>query len=374
MTIASVGKEGNAMGVSFEEAAKWVTWARVTYGQSGAAAAAGMKTFYYSNPNRIGPGDKDLYPDDEAAFAHDCAGNRLKTRRYERYLTDPKSDAVRRNWRRSLDSLLRRPGVHIDAVLADNSGELDGIPQPPCNFDQSQYLKDTIELFRSLNFPVFYNALASVKRLGGHNYAVSPTIALNAAPNVLGGQFEGCYTVQNQLHPKAFGSLWLVTENSQILMEQQKKTITCIAMAPHSEGSADYRLYAYASFLLTYDPNYGMYRTLYRTPSNFQVEPEVQLVPLHPAAELPGDIRDLRLPTGVYAREYKDCYVHGTPVGPCASVVNSDESVSHAFPYSTYHHTLVLQGDGVMDGGTISTTGPNPPSQLPAQTGVVVFR
>jgi hypothetical protein len=83
---------------------------------------------------------------------------------------------------------------------------------------------------------------------------------------------------------------------------------------------------------------------------------------------------NLRLPSGLYAREYSACYLAGVPVGPCAALVNSDYSAYHPFPYTKYHHTLVLSGGGILDGGMVSVSGSAPGAQVAPRTGEIAFQ
>ncbi|MBV8148649.1 MAG: hypothetical protein JO092_06135, partial [Candidatus Eremiobacteraeota bacterium] len=60
-------------------------------------------------------------------------------------------------------------------------------------------------------------------------------------------------------------------------------------------------------------------------------------------------------------------------VGACAVVVNPDSGSAHPFPFPQYTHTLVLNGGGILDGGTVSTSGPPPPLNLAADEAAIVF-
>jgi hypothetical protein len=54
--------------------------------------------------------------------------------------------------------------------------------------------------------------------------------------------------------------------------------------------------------------------------------------------------------------------------------VNADLHNAHPYPYGTkYGHTLVLSGGGILDGGTVSTQGPAPPSMMQPLSGVIAF-
>ena len=96
---------------------------------------------------------------------------------------------------------------------------------------------------------------------------------------------------------------------------------------------------------------------------------------LDPVVSTPADISGLKLDSGVYGREYRHCYIWGSAVGGCAAVVNPDRNEAHKYPYGDkYKHTIVLSGDGVLDGGAIATDGPPPPDTLPPLGAVIVFR
>jgi len=134
------------------------------------------------------------------------------------------------------------------------------------------------------------------------------------------------------------------------------------------------RIYSYASFLLTYHLKSSVYADSYETPDNFEELPEIELVPTGPVQSVPTDISGLEQTGGSYARQFSDCYLAGNYVGPCAVVVNPNKNtVPWPYPASEYTHTLVVSGQDIYDGGTISTTGPPPPSTMPVLTADIVF-
>jgi hypothetical protein len=85
-------------------------------------------------------------------------------------------------------------------------------------------------------------------------------------------------------------------------------------------------------------------------------------------------VASLEVTQNVFAREYNACYIAGVAVGPCAAVVNTDFYYNRPFPYSKYHHTLVVSGGGALDGGNVFVNGAAPPAALAPSTGVVVFQ
>jgi hypothetical protein len=375
LTYDLVGKEGKNDQLSYGDVARWVDWARVIYAQSGAVAAAGMKTIYYANINRVGPKDTGLYQEDESLFTHDCQGNRIPNNnpRYQRFMTDPASPGVAQRWRNYIGRLQRQSGVHFDAIFDDDAGLMEGFIGKPCNFTRAKYISDNISLIESLGVPVIFNGLSDTRRANG--FGPSPEMALLSATNALGGMYEGCLYSFNPIHPLSGGDEWTILENEQLLTVAQHKLFVCNAAGTRpADVMIDQRIYVYASFLLTYDPNYSVIEEQFSVPSHLHVMPEFQLVALDPKAPQPGQVDVLRTPGGAYQREFARCYIAGSPVGACAVAVNPDYDAAHSVDLSGYHRTIVLNGSGVMDGGTIGTNGPPPPSTLGPVSGVIAFQ
>ncbi len=188
----------------------------------------------------------------------------------------------------------------------------------------------------------------------------------------MGGDFEHCYSDQSQ--PKTTGAEWNISENTELVVNNENKLFQCM-LRNLNDGAAsiDARIYAYASFLMTYSAQNDIYWEEFATPSGLHVFPESQLVALNPKVAEPTDVSALQQTGGTYGREYQDCYIAGNFAGPCAVVVNPDNNSAHTFPFPQYQHTLVLSGEGVLDGGTMATNGPPPPASLPSGEAAIVF-
>ncbi|PZR61487.1 MAG: hypothetical protein DLM53_08685 [Candidatus Eremiobacter antarcticus] len=318
---------------------------------------------YYTNPNRTQPGD-GMNTTDESTYAHDCSGARILGTTYaNQYLMDPSSPNMATVWKNYIAS--RTSGRPWDAMFEDDANSIVGVTATPCNYSASDWLAASqAEITAQSPTAIVYNGL---QRTG--------QIALNQPSNVVGGMGEGCYA-DAVSSPKIWAPFWNTLENAELQMAQQNKLFMCLGRDTTSAASSiDGRLYTYASFLLTYTPASSILWEGYGTPSAFRVEPEIQLVALNPLVPSPGDVSGLLLSTGVYGREYANCYIAQVPVGPCATVVNPDHSVSHAYPYGTkYTHTLTISGSGIIDGGSISSAGPPPPQTLPPLGSTIVFQ
>ena len=358
--------------VAWSQAALWLTWAMTGPVDSVPIKAAGMKTIFYSDPNRQSPGDP-LYNNDETTFAHDCSGNRIYTLVHPgQAIMSMPSTKLHNLWKQYIQ-MIYTYGV-FDAVYDDQSDEVQNATGTPCNFDQTAWSAASNAMNIDLGEPIIYNSLGNFSG-SGKSLGISPTIALNAS--TLGGEAEGCYAAHSTTNPKPAGAVWQAYENTEITMHLAHKPFLCEG-ANHNDSasSTDLRLYMYASFLLTYSRYQSMISEQFATPTGFHVEPESQLVPTTPLVLLPASISGLQHAPGVYGREFAACYLDGVPVGACASVVNSNTAgVSGAFPWpGKYAHTLVLSGSGVLDGGTVSASGPAPPAQIAGNEAVIAIQ
>lgn len=361
--------------VTPSQAAPYLTWAQTDYHSAGTIASAGIKTQLYADPNREASTDP-MWPYSyatESDFAHDCSGNRIVFNNTAgRYVMDPNSSTLRQHFAQFVADQSAKG--HFDAVFEDNAGPLGPdqafatfSPSLPCNYSDAGWITGGIALDQAPSVPVIVNGLNIPN---GH--AVSETMQLFASANTVGGNFEGCYDDVNKL--KQTDWFWQVTENEELQTLAQGKIFECMLRNQGTASSnTDARLYGYASFLLTYDPAKAIFWEEFQTASQFHVEPESELVPLDPVVAAPSDVTGLQVGTNVYGREYRDCYIHGSFVGPCAVVVNSDGLYAHTFPYPQYTHTLVLSGGGVLDGGTIATNGPPPPQSIGPGEAAIVF-
>ena len=347
--------------VAPEAGARWLTWAETNIPDSVKMRALGVKTLLYTDPNRQIAGEP-LYTSDESTFAHDCGGNRITTNRSGQYLMDPHAPAMQRIWRGHVQSYAGEG--HFDAVFNDDADNVEYIHGVPCNYNATDWLSATNALQRSLNYPIIYNGLSSF-----NDTQISQAIGLN--PTSIGGAMEECYA-SSPSQPKQTGSKWIVAENTELRMQQERKFFFCYNNdTSPAAGSIGSRLYVYASFLLTYDPATSVLWEYYEGPTHFHVMPEVQLVPLDPVAGA-RTVADLNA-GGVYVRAFRSCYLAGRPAGPCAVAVNPDGD-AHALSLQGYRRMLQIDGGGVLDGGSVRIVAFRPPAQLGPATAIVAFK
>ena len=374
LTWDKIDGSTNTLKISPAQAAPWLDYALTNPANGLAVQAAGIKSALYMNPNRQAPGEI-MYGNDESEFAHDCSGNRIKEYHPnpDSYYTDPHSSVLESLWAHALAEELSW-GAVADYVFEDNADA--AVPQNmtslPCNFSWSDWTSATNSLDAQLGVPIIGNSLGYVlpkTSVPGPGIGIDTTTA--------GDMSEDCYAGRTPTG-YYFVPRWQALENTEIQMGQANKLFICHEdWAVDAASSYPQRMYFYASVLLTYNQATQVIDTEFATPSNLHVMPEAQLVPTNPVVLTPSDISGLAQPSGVYGREYGACFLAGNYVGPCAIVVNPYNPLSgpaRAFPWSTtYHHTLTLHGEGVFDGGTVSVTGPQPPSMMPGGTAVIAF-
>ena len=349
--------------VAADVAAQWLTWAETDFAGSRLLQRYGVKTMLYTDPNRVMKGDAD-FPSDESAFAHDCSGSRIESaHRAGQFVADPHAASLAAVWKSHVRRYVAEG--HYDAVFEDDADTVRYSTGQPCRFDAIDWLRATIAMQGSLGFPIIYNGLNDFS-----DRTVSISVALNQT--AIGGMMEECYGSSPGL-PRTSGDSWYVAEQTELRMSAERKLFFCYDNDTEpAAGAAASRLYVLGSFLLTYDAATSALWEYFQGPSHFHVMPEVQLVPLGPI-ESPRSIDDLRVPTGLFERRYRSCYLARRNQGPCAVVVNPDSS-PHELPLNGYRRTLRISGAGILDGGTVRITQQAPPSELDGLSAVVAFR
>jgi hypothetical protein len=374
LTTDYLGGTSGTRAISWSTAARYVTWAQTGVGDANAISAAGIKTQFYIDPNRVQT-DDTLYTSDETTFAHDCSGHRITdtySGRVVQYVMNVESATYRALYHAKAPAMM--PGAHFDAIFEDDAGPLTDFlgttnftPSLPCDYTDAAWLSGGEGMEAAPPIPTIFNGLSGLQ---GHNPSLSIGLLSNAT--TIGGNYEHCYADDTQ--PKMSGWAWTAMENTELQVIAKHKLFECQTRNTSSAASmTNSRIYALASFLLTYNWSTSLLWEQFATTSGFHVEPESQLVLLDPKVTTPASITGLVQSGGNYGREYSQCYLAGKFVAPCAVVVNPDAGSAHVFPFPQYTHTLVLTGGGIVDGGTVATNGPPPPEYLPALGSAVVF-
>ena len=356
--------------------APYLSWAYPLYSKMLATYQAGIHTIVYLNPVMPQSTSYEYGQLTTGAYtsvrATDCSGNPITTYSGTGALADPRSLSASAYYADSVNNTIAtKLSVYStsrdwDAMFVDNNGALYGTSTSPCSYDVNTWSQ------------AFDTAISSV----GQQFVTNSLSAADAntqtyvnrlnAPNIIGGMYEECFN----------NGMWSSEEDSQI------ETISALKSEGKPAGpgwwcyldntSADgatvipQRLFAYASFLLTYDPNYSLFQESYASsPSTFQVFPETGFVPLHPAT-VATNITGLKSSTGAYVQSYSACYYRGSLVGQCEIVVNPGSTTVSVPNPQGLAHSMVLSGSGVLDGGAASFSGAAVGSLAPQTAAILV--
>lgn len=353
--------------------APYLTWAYVKPSLAASVKATGIKVIVYTNP--LMPHgtqyDKTLmdqsYP---GVRAQTCTGSLVTSWSGSGYLTDVRNSSAAAYVKADEDYYVNamisaNPGSSrpYDAVYVDNANSFYGLSALPCNYSDSTWTAGMDNALAASGYPTIVNTLSTSES------SVPNKVAGLKASNIVGGEYEECF---NDRH-------WFSEEMAQLqtiaLLKSEGKAAGPGFWCYLNNTTVDsttvipYRMYAYASFLLTYDPNYSVFEESFSTPSTFHVFPETGFVPLDPVSQ-PSQISDLKTSSGAYVRQYNSCYYRGTPVGACEIAVNP-QSTSVSIP-NTYAHSMAISGAGVLDGGSVTFNG-GPVTTLAPQTAVILI-
>ncbi len=183
--------------------------------------------------------------------------------------------------------------------------------------------------------------------------------------NVWGAVHEGCFRGEAGLQTER-RDRWRSYETSLLANTELHKLSVCFMIGTPTIPS---RLYALASWWLSYDPQWSVMAPIDPVPGGSAILPETELVPAYPLRTAHHSIDELREDTGVYVREFARCYLRGSPVGACAAFVNpSLRPMQMPHSASRYHRALVLDDRDLLRGGRVSWNH-DVPTIIPASTG-----
>lgn len=359
--------------VTPERAAPYLTWAQTTINDANGIAAAGIKTQIYVDPNWMDSGNT-MYPEVTSAdYSRTCSGALVAVNFYStgtRYDMNPNYSGTHSAFATWVNR--ERAAGHIDMLYEDNAGPLSQYASypngMPCNYSDGAWVSGAIAMDNAVSVPVMINGLNSFD----DSNVSSRNLPIMSGSNTVAGSMEGCYDDLSQAIET--GTSWQIMENTELAVTNMGKIYECMARNQGTaSGMTQARLFTLASFLLSYNPSKSILAEEFYTPSRLHVFPESGLVALNPRTPTPSSYTSLRQPDGAYGREYGACYYRGTYVGACAVAVSREEGLTPAFPFPGYTRTLVLSGDGVLDGGTASMNGPAP-GYMPDGTGIIAFR
>lgn len=367
------GYGGTPTTTSLSSVAPYVSWAQTDPSYAAMIRGAGIKVDIYTNFWRNYSSDNPIigYTDLEPGGAHaaaeatDCSSAPVYDSDYGGgYEADPRTSSALSHAQTVVNYRMSEFGSNYDAVFSDDSGSVWGITLP-CNYDESAYDSAVNSVHSALGMPMWINALGAPPNPANAVDLVQPA-------NVLGAMCEICYAGNGPNGDYIqTGTSWQNVENAEIGTIAQHKTFWDYARATGDPGSETaLRTYVYASLLLSYDPSYAMLQEAFKSASGFPVMPETGLVALNPATTATA-VSGYAAAGGAYFREFGACYYRGNFVANCAVAINPGTGTVPV-PSTSYAHSLILSGGGVLDGGTAAFNGPAI-SQLPPGSAAILF-
>lgn len=322
----------------------------------------------------------DLLNGEERAFVHDAGGARVhrfngKGFEYQEVLNVTLPTVWLAYSRTTAAILAHSP--RLDGFEADDSGSTfsyaggalgsnlyDGFSAPGTEIRNDRaYLAGESAMLEAAGKPVIIN--------GGDPAGWGPAYdgAFLRLPYVMGQQFEGCFNNAGNYLYTEVDDKFRREENGLLAVIARHKLAVCFATG---DPSPAHRLYAYAAFLLTYDPAYSVYEMNVPLADGIALDPETQLVPFQPAKTATA-IDQLRAGS-VYVREFRVCAIDGVPIGGCAAVVNADSKNAALVPALAGRYTqhVALDPQSFYHGGRTRVVGGAPHSLAPASAAILV--
>jgi hypothetical protein len=391
-----------------------------SYGAPGLAAAgvSNMRVYAYLDDSRVYKGDT-AYPliapggADASAEAKTCSGTPITISNGTGYLSDPYQPATLALYDSDVGTKYNYSSEYGLVYFDDINGwEYNDNSAVPCELGapwaqpsiSSAYATligaiNLSQLLQGHGQPQFMlNSIGPmmIEAKGSTTGLISELSSLIASSSILGLDCESCLAdtknAEIGLHTNyELTNQWIMVEDAEIALVNAQKIFWLQDQDSNSTAGNSFtgRMYAFASFMLTWNPSYTVYQNDYygyygdgEHPNSqnpqIHVFPEESLVAYNPRVAYPSTsagVGALADSGGTYFREYYSCFYAGQAVGPCAVVVNPDSS-SHAWPalQGKYTHTLSIATQmDVIDGGTATMTGSQMPSPVPATTGWILL-
>jgi hypothetical protein len=198
------------------------------------------------------------------------------------------------------------------------------------------------------------NALISVEPRkvilnGGDGFGPAYDGAFLENANVAGANHEGCFNAAPRGKVSDASGVWRNQADGLLADLPFRKYSVCMMNGQPTPAN---RLYAMASWWLTYDPNYSVIAPIAPAADGNALFAEYDIVPFGPKTSATGG-RILTLErSGVYVREFAQCFQNGMAIGACAAVVNPASS-PRAVPSLSgrYTRALALNDASAVSGG-----------------------
>jgi len=313
----------------------------------------------------------NLVANDESAFVHDASGARINRYNdpYFQYqeMLNLGAASAQNAYKQTAAGVVSQSPL-LDGFEADDSGSplssmFYGFSAPGVEFaGDAQYIASETAMLAAAGKPVLIN--------GGDPSSLGPAYngAIIDLPGVMGAMFEGCFNNESGLYTDR-SDLFRREADGYLATLPHHKIALC---SPTGDTSPAHRLYAYAAFMLVYDPTYSYYGMVIAQSDGESLYPETALVPQQPL-QTASQIAQLKSGS-VYVREFASCSIAGSAIGPCAAVVNPSSSSSGTIPAlsAAYGKSIALDAQSMYHGGKANVVAGAPASLAPGSAAILV--
>jgi len=318
---------------------------------------------------------------DESGWFHGPDGTRIRhyvpgDRAYQEAL-NPASPAAHRAWR-EFTALVKRRAPAIDFLFSDDSGgPLHAGNMSPTSAHFYDFNAAGVEIRSDEAFRdawISYLGESALPLILNGSDPVTEQVPYGGAflrpPFVRGNVHEGCLRADSGLKTLKDEGGWSGQQDALLENARMKRWGICFMTGT---PTAENRLYALASWWLTYDPQWSVAAPTDAIPSQTSLMPEYSLVPRFPTRTAVSHVTALQTETGAFAREFAGCYQNRALIGECAAIVNPRLNVV-AMPQlaQRYHRSLVLTGGDVISGGALTWSPGIPAVLAPASAALLV--
>jgi hypothetical protein len=322
------------------------------------------------------------YIKDESGWFHGPDGARVHRyvagdhKYYE--AVNPASPAARRAWR-EFTAVVKQRAPAIDFLYSDDSGgplrfgDMSPTSSLFWDFNAGGVEIQSDEVFRDTWIAFLADSALPLIINGGDPYNL-PAYggAFVRQPFVRGNSHEGCFRYSGGVKTLKSGSLtgsWTNESDALLSNTGMHRWGLCFMTGAATLAS---RLYAVASWWVTYDPDWSVAAPIDVAPVSLL--PEFSIVPRFPTRTAVSHVAELRTATGAYVREFAGCYQNRVFIGGCATVVNPTSNTVAIPPLTgTYHRSLELRGADVTTDG-VAIWNPGRPNVLGPGSAAVLVR
>ncbi|HEY1682691.1 MAG TPA: hypothetical protein VGF98_13685 [Candidatus Tumulicola sp.] len=294
----------------------------------------------------------------ESAWFHDANNARINradsyTKQYQEFL-NPGSPAARKAIVAWMNGYLQK-SPRLDFFFSDDSGSIFVGPKGTTMSGAFYGFNAAgVEIRDDKAWIAAENAMLSAapRKLiinGGDLFRPAYNGAFLKNPNVAGSNHEGCFNAAyygGRVNDSR--GLWQQQADGLLADRPFGKFSLCMM---NGAPTPDSRIYALASWWLTYDPRYSVAAPIAPDAAGNTIFPEFDIVPLQPSSSAGAHVRDLAR-GATYVREFANCYQWGASIGACATIVNPTQSAQPLPKLKRrYARVLVLDSNGSATGG-----------------------